>query len=620
MLAIQTRRPRRGLWLSAISLTLLTIFTLSSHTAVKAERAADLKPLGYVVVLNPGRNAGAQAQKLARAHNASHTYNSVFQGFSASLTRQAVKALKQNPNVLSVEIDFSVELVGEVLPDGVDRIDAENAHTSGEFGTGANVAVIDTGIDLDHPDLAGNVNLTLSRTFVSRGNTTSGGDDDHGHGSHVAGTIAAVAGNGIGVIGVAPGATLIALKVLDKRGKGRSSDIIAALDFITGHNNGAPTYLDAIHVANCSFGGGGGDSNSAYRRAFEACVASGCFIAVAAGNESDDAANHVPAAYDSVFTVSAMNPLSGDFASFSNFGSDIDIAAPGTGIYSTYKNGGYATGDGTSMASPHVAGAAALYIGQNKASMTLAAAESEIRTALIGTGEIVALPGDTDGIAEPLVDAEALLGPIAPPTPTVNVSIQLDQQSYSDTDTVAVLTVTPRDEYGVPIAGLTSGQVVTTGAPVLSFAEVAAGVYDVEIDISGFTPDLDYYVTETVTDNRPLSGDATVTIQRSSAPAAATIYVSGIGYRQQGPHLFIDIYISSTTPGADVSSVNVDITLNLDGTPLASASGSTGADGKVSFRLRNAPGGSYTTTIDGVSKDGMVYNSSLNAADPGHTK
>jgi subtilisin family serine protease len=592
---------------------------VARQSPVVADDAVELRS-EYVVVFKPGRDADKTASKVAVSHGATHVYKAVFNGFSAALTKRAADALRENAKIESVEPVIHVQATAEVLPDGVDRIDAEKAHLANAFGAGANVAVIDSGIDLDHPDLAANVNVGLSRTFVSRGKTTTGGDDDNGHGSHVAGTIAAVAGNNQGVIGVAPQAKLISLKVLNKQGSGSTADIIAALDYITAHNNAAASFADAIHVANCSFGGSGSDTNSAFRQAFEACVASGCFIAVAAGNESANSANYVPAAYNAVFTVSAMNPVTSAFASFSNFGPDVDMAAPGVSTHSTYKNGGYATLNGTSMATPHVAGAAALYVGGNLSAMNRFTAETVVRSALLAAGEAITLPGDPDAFAEPLVDAEAVVGPVSP---AVEVAIATDKPNYTATDMNATLTVTLKDEFGTAIPGLSGTQVVTSGAPVLSFGEVGGGTYEVLIDISGFVADTDYFVTVTATDNRPVSGDKTVVIRRQSAPpppAPGTIYVSSIGYRLQGPHLFIDVTIGATPASTNVSGVSVAITLNLNGTPIGSATSSTDVSGLVSFKLMQAPNGSYTTTINSVSKSGLTYTPAQNAVDPGIIK
>lgn len=248
-------------------------------------------------------------------------------------------------------------------------------------GDGVNVAVLDTGIDLDHPDLAANINLSLKYDCVGDGiSATNPGDDGNGHGSHVAGTIAAM-NNTIGSLGVGNQIKVVSVRVLNRQGSGTWAGVICGIDYVTAHN-------DTIKVASMSLGGSGSDTDSSLRRAINSSVGAGVTYTVAAGNEGDNAANHVPAAYDAVITVSAFSNGDGTkatdngFPSWSNYGSDVDIAAPGVYIYSTYKNGGYATLSGTSMATPHVAAAAALYIRNHSGATPL-----DVQKALIAAGE-----------------------------------------------------------------------------------------------------------------------------------------------------------------------------------------------------------------------------------------
>jgi len=209
---------------------------------------------------------------------------------------------------------------------------------------GARAWIIDSGIDGTHPDL--NVNATLSRNY-STGNSWN---DGNGHGTHVAGTIAAK-NNTIGVIGVAAGAEVVAVRVLNNAGSGTTSGVIAGVDYVAQTANGQG-------VANMSLGGG---PSNALDQAVINAAATGVKFTLAAGNESDDVSGHSPARANgpNVYTVSAFGRTSngGDvWASFSNFGVGIDRAEPGVSILSTYKGGGYATMSGTSMAAPHLAG------------------------------------------------------------------------------------------------------------------------------------------------------------------------------------------------------------------------------------------------------------------------
>ena len=273
-------------------------------------------------------------------------YGSAFKGFSVSLSKEEATALEKQPGVKGVWEDRVVTLKKpgtlpsdppvQSVPYGITRVGSITY-------TGSNVAwIIDTGIDLDHPDL--NVDVSKSRTFVIR---TTTADDDNGHGSHCAGIVAAI-DNEEGVVGVAAGATVVAVKVLNRRGSGTMTDIIAGVDYVAA--NAQPG-----DAANLSLGG------SVYDPIDEAVInlgASGVFVALAAGNESDDANNHSPARANgtNLYTISAMD-VNDNFAYFSNYGNPpVDYCAPGVSVLSAYKNGGYATMSGTSMAAPHVCG------------------------------------------------------------------------------------------------------------------------------------------------------------------------------------------------------------------------------------------------------------------------
>jgi subtilisin family serine protease len=228
---------------------------------------------------------------------------------------------------------------GQETPYGIARVNGVADYT------GSGVAwVIDTGIDLAHPDL--NVDASRGAYFAGRGVA-----DENGHGTHVSGTIAAI-NNNIGVIGVAPGATVIPVRVLDRRGSGSNSGVIDGVNWVAA--NGKPG-----DVANMSLGGG--VSTALDQAVLDAARTSGVKFALAAGNETDDYHNHSPAriggdsSTDNVFTVSAVD-VNNKFASFSNYGAGIAFAEPGVAIKSTWLSGGYNTISGTSMATPHLAG------------------------------------------------------------------------------------------------------------------------------------------------------------------------------------------------------------------------------------------------------------------------
>jgi subtilisin family serine protease len=272
-----------------------------------------------------------------------HIYTSVFMGFAARLSSPQLERLSNDPRVKSIEPDQTIALGKpapvtpgvQSIPWGITRVNG------GVIGATGTAWVIDSGIDLDHPDL--NVDVARSRSFLT---TITSPDDQNGHGTHVAGTIAAIK-NTIGVIGVAAGAKVVAVRVLDRRGSGTTAGVIAGCNYVLESGK-------IGDVANMSLGGGISDALDAAVLAMSKNVK----VALAAGNESDNANNHSPARVNgpNIYTVSAMG--SGDlWASFSNFGNPpVDFCAPGVNIYSCYKGGGYATMSGTSMAAPHVAG------------------------------------------------------------------------------------------------------------------------------------------------------------------------------------------------------------------------------------------------------------------------
>jgi subtilisin family serine protease len=392
----------------------------------------------YIVVLHDDADARAHAEAAVQAHHFQllHVYEHAFKGFAFHGSAAAVEALSHNPAVDFIAPDQVVHLIepvvaqevlveSQTLPTGIDRIDADLnpiSHIDGiDERVNVNVAIIDTGIDPTHPDLnvVGGTNTIGGSSFV----------DDNGHGSHVAGTVAAI-DNAIGVVGVAPGANLYAVKVLNAGGSGSFSSVAAGLDWVARSRTDRDPSND-IAVANMSLAGVGSDDGACGRqnhdvmhKAICGCVAQGVVCVVAAGNSSSDAAGFAPAAYDEVLTVSAIADFDGKpgrtrgkkvigpdlFASFSDFGADVDIAGPGVSILSTYKDGGYATLSGTSMATPHVTGAVALYVFLHGLAND-AAGVAGIRQAITtpGGGYCVAqsdprgFAGDPDSFPEPLV-------------------------------------------------------------------------------------------------------------------------------------------------------------------------------------------------------------------------
>lgn len=285
-------------------------------------------------------------------------YSDVVVGFSAKLSQSEAEILAQDPSVEYVEPDRLFKLPEESVVVNTNSKSATTQAQSVPWGvsyvggtssanyTGNKVAwIVDTGIDFTHEDL--NVNLSLSKSFVTSGTDATTADDFNGHGSHCAGIIAAK-NNSVGVIGVAPGATVVAVKVLNSDGCGATSAIINGLNYVK-------SKAKAGDVINLSLGG---SASVTLDNAAIACANAGIYVCVAAGNSKKNANNYSPSRANAtnLYTISSHNST-GKFSTFSNYGNPpVDYSAPGEYIVSTYKDGQYATMSGTSMATPHVAG------------------------------------------------------------------------------------------------------------------------------------------------------------------------------------------------------------------------------------------------------------------------
>lgn len=318
-----------------------TIF--SPNRAVQKENYQEMK--AYVA---------DQAQKILQENRIAgktilQTFAKTMQGIAVQLNDDELERLRLDNRVDYIEQDQTVSVQmggppggggsgGQTTPWGITRVNG------GVNGTGLRAWVIDSGIDHDHPDL--NVDVASGANFASGKSS----DDGNGHGTHVAGTIAAI-DNSVGVIGVAAGAWVVPVRVLGNSGSGSTSGVIAGVDHVAAN-------AGSNDVANMSLGGG---VSTTLDNAVIAAAGSGgcnCPFTLAAGNESDNANNHSPARANgpNVYTIASMTSTDG-FSSFSNFGQPpVDYIDPGSSILSTYKGGGYATASGTSMAAPHAAG------------------------------------------------------------------------------------------------------------------------------------------------------------------------------------------------------------------------------------------------------------------------
>jgi len=511
-------------------------------------------------------------------------------GLVVLIPEVALEHMIKIPGVIAIEPDVVLTAVAEVLPWGVDRIDADLAWGT-ITGTGVDIAIIDTGIDKDHPDLAvaGGIN------FVRKGRRVDPDkwDDDNGHGTHCAG-IAAALDNDIGVIGVAPGASLIAVKVLDRSGSGYLSDIV----------DGIYWAADNADVINLSLGidketlDQYPNDRDALQAAVDYADEAGVVVVAAAGNEypGEDTVIY-PARFDSAIAVSATDSYD-NMAGFSSTGPSVELAAPGVGIYSTYKDGGYATGDGTSMAAPHVAGTAALVIAAAKS-------VSQLQTTAEDLGAVGWDPYYGYGLVDAAAAAAVSEGPTNDP-PAVSITSPVDGDTFvsgaeilfegtaSDTeDDDATLTAALAWTSSIdgPIGSSTGGSISTT------------------------LSDGNHTITATVTDSGGKTASESISITVGTPPSgdvevASIVFSCKVAGRNKFLYTTVTVVDGDNYP---LDGVRVEMTLtHVDSEDSWNFAGDTGTDGTVKFTLGKAPIGYYyaevTTPTDGnTTADCILY-------------
>jgi len=498
----------------------------------------------FIVVLRPTNRPVAEvATQIAESNEGQvgFVYTHALQGFTISLPAPAAAGLSQNPNVAYIEPVREVEAVGtQPIPTGIDRIEGDlNPPT---VPMDVDIAILDTGVYIGTTaEGTPRSHLDLNLRWVSDctgaifypifgGGCSASGDfqDYHGHGTHVAG-IAAALDNDIGSVGVAPGATLWSFKVLRPDGTGTTGMILAGIDGVT-------SKAAEIEVANMSLGfiGTSQAINDAIARATDA----GVTFVVAAGNDAIDASEFSPANSPDVITVSALADFDGlpgglgsptcrsdvddTLADFSNFGPAVEIAAPGVCIFSTWKDDGYNTISGTSMASPFVAGAVARLIAEDNLPTGSRSDVEAIKTAVIGAG--VAQTSacgftDADSSPEPLlfVNGAAYGGDGTCEDGSIVNAAPVSDFSFACTDLVCDFSDESTDSDGV-IVGHTwdFGDTTTSTQASPTHVFAGAGSYTVSLTVTDdFGDSATMSQTVTVTDGPAVNQPPTASFTSS---------------------------------------------------------------------------------------------------------
>ncbi|PKB83944.1 MAG: hypothetical protein BZY88_01145 [SAR202 cluster bacterium Io17-Chloro-G9] len=499
---------------------------------------------------------GPNEEALVRGAGGAIKYNyRLVPAIATSLTQEAIQGLLNNPNVAYIEPVIEVRIVDHPTGDaeldnawGVAHIGSGVIHTGGNKGAGIKVGVLDSGIDTDHPDSSYDPNCSYGTSYGTI-------EDGNGHGTHTAGTVAAL-DNGSGVIGVAPGTILCIYKVLSDGGGGSYDDVVAALD---------RAVLDGVQVSNNSYGSDG-DPGTTVKTAFDNAHAAGMLHAAAAGNAGNPPGKGdnciYPARWDSLIATAATTE-SDSRASFSSTCPENELAAPGYQVNSTTNDGDYGTKSGTSMASPHIAGTAALVLAANSGW-----SNDQVRAQLIDTAIDLGSSGRDNKYGYGLVNADEAAAPSGPvnETPNITITSPADGSTFDSGATILFEGTASDTEDGDLTASLAwtssiDGDIGTGGSFYTTLS------------------DGDHTITASATDGGGKTGSASVSVSVTPPPN--------------------DVPVVTITSPADGSTFDSGSSIDFAGTAsdtedgdlTASLAWSSSIDGDI------GTGGSFSTTL-----------------------
>lgn len=399
--------------IKTLFLALLIVLSLVVTPAIATQNNDEKVPV--LIMFKEKKNA-----ELIKANGGDIKYEyTIVPAIAAKLSPQAISALCKNPNIELIEADGIAMITGESIPWGINRVNAPDTQALGISGSGIKVAIIDSGVDYNHPDLA--ANYLGGYDFV---NNDADPMDDHGHGTHVAGTIATL-DNDIGVLGVAPEAGFYALKAADSSGSCSMSDVAAAVDWAVSND------VDVISMSL------GGSYSYVLKAACDKAYNNGVVLVAAAGNTGSNIVLY-PAAYDSVIAVSATDS-NNIRPSWSTYGPQVELAAPGVSVYSTIPGSSYGYKSGTSMATPHVTGSVALLLSTEVSGTQFDLDNdgtwdpAEVRARLQSTATDLGVTGKDDYYGYGLVNAYAAVSNLKPAPATEEPATEEPVDDTNDT-------------------------------------------------------------------------------------------------------------------------------------------------------------------------------------------